>query len=129
MNVLMIGVVSLKLLQDLSNITKRIIIKLNRLTCKNKMQKIVNVLAVSSAVVSLAVVGSGLYVYVNRGAIIDNVKSQALEAVLGGLGGLGGGLPEAGELGVGGSALPTGANDLGGTPQASADEPDVAPVF
>jgi len=114
-NVLMIGVVSLKLLQDLSNITKRIIIKLNRLTCKNKMQKIVNVLAVSSAVVSLAVVGSGLYVYVNRGAIIDNVKSQALEAVLGGLGGgLGGASVPSLEGG-----LPDGANDLSPSPQAS----------
>ena len=48
------------------------------------MQKIVNVLAVASSVVSLAVVGSGLYVYVNRGAIVDGIKSQALEAVLGG---------------------------------------------
>ena len=68
------------------------------------MQKVVNVLAVSSAVVSLAVVGSGLYVYVNRGAIVDGIKSQALEAVLGGSGGLGGAL--------GGDALPTGSNDL-----------------
>ena len=61
------------------------------------MQKVVNVLAVASSVVSLAVVGSGLYVYVNRGAIIDGIKSQALEAVLGGSGGL----PE-----VGGADLP-----------------------
>ena len=83
------------------------------------MQKVINVLAVSSAVVSLAVVGSGLYVYVNRGAIIDGIKSQAMEAVLGGAGGLGGGLGGA-ALG-GGDALPLGANDLAAPaqPQAS----------
>ena len=75
------------------------------------MQKVINVLAVSSAVVSLAVVGSGLYVYVNRGAIIDGIKSQALEAVLGGSGlpgGLGGG-----DSGIA-PELPTGSNDLAG---------------
>ena len=78
----------------------------------SKMQKIVNVLAVASSVVSLAVVGSGLYVYVNRASIVDGVKSQVMEAVTGSLGGLGG---------VGGGALPLGSNDLApSTPQASA---------
>ena len=69
-------------------------------------QKIVNVIAITSGVVSLAIVGSGLFVFVNRDSIIDSVKQQALEAVTGGLGGLGGGLP-------------TGSNDLpslGATP-------------
>ena len=69
-------------------------------------QKIVNVIAVASGVVSLAIVGSGLFVFVNRDSIIDSVKQQAIEAVTGGLGGLGGGLP-------------TGSNDLpslGSTP-------------
>ena len=82
------------------------------------MQKVINVLAVSSAVVSLAVVGSGLYVYVNRGAIIDGIKSQAIEAVLGGSGGLGG------ALGGGATdALPLGSNDLAPTaPQAAAPD-------
>ena len=70
-------------------------------------QKVINVLAVASAAVSVAVVGSGLYVYVNRDSIVDGVKSQVMEAVTGSLGGLGGG------------SLPTGANDLGGTPQAA----------
>ena len=54
------------------------------------MQKIVSVLAVASAAVSLAVVGTGAFVYVQRDAIIDNVKSQVKDAVLGGLGGVGG---------------------------------------
>jgi hypothetical protein len=75
------------------------------------MQKIVNIIAVASGVVSLAVVGSGLYVYVNRGAIVDGVKSQVMEAVTGSLGGLGSGLaPE----------LPVGTNDLSpSAPQTS----------
>ena len=80
------------------------------------MQKIVNVLAVASSVVSLAVVGSGLYVYVNRASIIDGIKSQAMEAVLGGSG-LGGGLG-----GAAGGSLPLGSNDL--SPQTN---PDVTP--
>ena len=74
------------------------------------MQKIVNVLAVSSSIVSLAVVGSGLYVYVNRASIVDGVKSQVMESVLGGLGGFGGAVAPP----IGGS-LPTGANDLSPT--------------
>ena len=70
-------------------------------------QKVLNVLAVASFAVSGAVVASGLYVYVNRDSLIDGVKSQVMEAVTGSLGG-----------GLGGS-LPTGANDLSGTPQAA----------
>ena len=68
------------------------------------MQKLVNVLAVASAAVSVAVVGSGLYEYINRASIIDGVKSQVMEAVTGSLGGLGG-------LG-GESSLPIGTPDL-----------------
>jgi len=76
------------------------------------MQKIINVLAVASAAVSVAVVGLGGYVYLNREAIIEDVKEKAL----GGLGGsLGGGL---------GGDLPVGAPDLAPpSPQAAA--PDV----
>ena len=62
-------------------------------------QKVVNVLADASSVVSLAVVGNGGYVFVNKDAIINNVT----ESVLGGIGG----------------GLPAGANDLpslGATP-------------
>ncbi len=68
------------------------------------MQKIVNVLALASFAVSGAVVGSGLYVYINRSSIIDGVKSQVMEAVTGSLGGLG-------AAGIG-DALPTGTTDL-----------------
>ena len=66
----------------------------------SKMQKLVNVVALASGAVSIALIGSGLFVYVNRDSIIDSVKQQAIEAVTGSLGGLGGG------------ALPTGSNDL-----------------
>jgi len=51
------------------------------------LQKIVNVLAVASAAVSIAVVGGGAYLYLNKDAIIDNIKKEAL----GGLGGIAGG--------------------------------------
>ena len=59
------------------------------------MQKLINVLALASTAVSVAVVGSGLYVYVNRDSIIDGIKSQAIEAITGSIGvpGLGGDLP------------------------------------
>ena len=75
-------------------------------------QKVINVLAVASFAVSGAIAVSGLYVYVNRDSIIDGVKSQVLEAVTGSLGS---------DLGGAGLApeLPTGANDIGGTPQAA----------
>ena len=75
-------------------------------------QKVINVLAVASFAVSGAIAVSGVYVYVNRDSIIDGVKSQVLEAVTGSLGS---------DLGGAGLApeLPTGANDLGGTPQAA----------
>ena len=59
------------------------------------MQKIVNVIAMSSGIVSLAVVGSGLYVFVNRASIIDGVKSQVMDSVAGALGpAIGGALPD-----------------------------------
>ena len=63
------------------------------------MQKIINVLALASTVVSVAVVGTGAYVYVNKDAIIESVTEKAL----GSLGGLGGGL---------GGSLPVGTPDL-----------------
>jgi len=58
------------------------------------MQKIINVVAVASGLVSVAVVASGVFVYVNRDSIVDSIKSQAIEAIGGSLGGgLGGDLP------------------------------------
>ena len=60
------------------------------------MQKIVNVLAIASFAVSGAVVIGGVSLYVNRGKIIDNVKSQVMDSVAGALGpAIGGALPDA----------------------------------
>ena len=82
------------------------------------MQKLVNVIALVSGVVSLTVVGTAGYVFVNKDAIIQSVTEKAL----GSLGGFGGAL---GGGGLGGD-LPVGAPDLAAptaTPQAAA--PDV----
>ena len=59
------------------------------------LQKIVNGIAIASGIVSITVVGAVGVVYLNKDAIIDNVKGKVMEAVtdkLGGLGDLGGGL-------------------------------------
>ena len=52
------------------------------------MQKIGNIVAIASGVISLTVVGSGLYVYLQRDQLIDSVKSQVLKSVTGSLPGL-----------------------------------------
>ena len=52
------------------------------------MQKIVNIVALASGLVSIAVVGSGLFIYVNRDKLVDNVKSEIMGAVTGSLGGV-----------------------------------------
>ena len=57
------------------------------------MQKIINVLALASTAVSVAVVGTGAYVYVNKDAIIESVTEKALGSLGGFSGGLGGSLP------------------------------------
>ena len=79
------------------------------------MQKIVNVLAVASATVSLAVVGTVGYLYVNRTAIIEDIKEKAMESIM--CGGLGGGS-------LGGD-LPIGTPDLA-PPAGQAAAPDFA---
>ena len=85
------------------------------------MQKVVNVLALASSVVSLAVVGIGGYVFVNKDAIIKDATDKALESVLGG--GLGG--AAGGALGGGATdALPLGSNDLTPAP----DSPTLTPT-
>ena len=59
------------------------------------MQKLINVLALSSFIVSAAVVGSGVYLFTNKDALIEKAKGQIMESVMdtlpGGLGGLAGG--------------------------------------
>ena len=83
------------------------------------MQKIINVLALASTAVSVAVVGTGVYIYVNKDAIIESVTEKALGS-LGGLGGsLGGGL---------GGDLPIGSPDLA-PPAGQASLPVESPNF
>ena len=77
------------------------------------MQKIVNIIAIASGVVSLAVVGTAGYVYVQKDAIIESVKQKALGSIGGGA--LSGAL--------GGGSLPTIPQ---GAPDASV--PDFAPA-
>ena len=73
--------------------------------CPVSFNSIANVLASISAVGLAGIIGAGTYVFVNKDAIIDNIKEQAIEAVLGGAGGLG-------ALGGGADALPVGTPDL-----------------
>ena len=54
------------------------------------LQKIINGIAIASGVVSITVVGAVGVVYLNKDAIIENVKSKVMKSVL--PGGLGGGL-------------------------------------
>ena len=77
------------------------------------MQKIVNIIAIASGVVSLAVVGTAGYVYVQKDAIIESVKQKAIGSIGGGA--LSGAL--------GGGSLPTIPQ---GAPDASV--PDFAPA-
>ena len=51
------------------------------------MLKLINVLALASTAVSIAVVGTGAYVYVNKDSIIESITEKALGAIGGGLGG------------------------------------------
>jgi hypothetical protein len=45
------------------------------------MQKLINVLAVTSFLVSSAVIGGGVYVYTQRDSIIEKVKAEAIASV------------------------------------------------
>ena len=54
------------------------------------LQKIINGIAIASGVVSITVVGAVGVVYLNKDAIIENVKSKVMESVMpSGLGNLG----------------------------------------
>ena len=81
--------------------------------CPISFNSIANVLATVSAVGISGIIATGAYVYVNKDAIIDNVKQQAIEAVMGSMGG-----------GIGGD-LPIGTPDLA-APDTSASAP-IAP--
>ena len=46
------------------------------------MQSLINVLALSSFVVSAAVVGGGVYLYNSKDTLIEKAKSQVLSSIL-----------------------------------------------
>ena len=79
------------------------------------MQKVINVLALSSFVVSAAVVSGGVYVYLNKDAMVESAKEKitkaATEAIAGALPGmLDAAMPELPE--VTGGAMPSGGGGL-----------------
>ena len=80
------------------------------------LQKIVNGIAITSGVISLAVVGTVGYVFIRKDAIIENVKGKIMESVLPSIGG--------GALsGVAGMvALPSPSNPMA-APDATPTEP------
>ena len=83
------------------------------------MQKVINVLALSSFVVSAAVVGGGVYVYLNKDAMIEDAKEKitnaATEAIAGALPGLiDAAMPEL--PGATGGAIPMGEDKGGSVP-------------
>ena len=68
------------------------------MSCKKfSFNSIANVISIVSGVSLAGIIGVGSYVYVNRDAIIDDIKDAAIESVVGGMGG---------------SALPIGTPDL-----------------
>ena len=61
---------------------------------KIKFNDIANAISIVSGVSLAGIIGVGSYVYLNKDAIIDDIKDAAVESVVGGMGGgaLGGAL-------------------------------------
>tara|TARA_X000000368_G_scaffold188692_1_gene148805 strand:+ start:264 stop:524 length:261 start_codon:yes stop_codon:yes gene_type:complete len=60
---------------------------------KFKFNDIANAISVASGVTLAGIIGVGTYIFVNKDAIIDDIKDAAIESVTGGMGGsLGGSL-------------------------------------
>ena len=84
------------------------------------LQKIINGIAIASGVVSITVVGAVGIVYLNKDAIIENVKSKVMESVL--PSGLGTGALE----GIsGGLSLPAPSNPMAAPSEPTAPESPV----
>ena len=83
------------------------------MSCKKfSFNSIANVISIVSGVSLAGIIGVGSYVYLNRDAIIDDIKDAAIESVVGGMGG---------------DALPIGTPDLA-PPKDQAAAPS-APSF
>jgi len=78
---------------------------------KISFNSIANVISIASGVSLAGIIGVGSYVYLNKDAIIDDIKDAAIESVVGGMG--------AGALG---GDLPIGSPDLA-APDNSASAP------
>ena len=91
------------------------------------MQRIINVLALSSFIVSAAAVGGGVYLFTNKDSLIEKAKEQIMESITdvlpGSLGGIAGGslVPNPTQL------LPSPLETLTPTPQYTQTTP--APVL
>ena len=70
------------------------------------MQKIINALAISSFVISLSVVGGGVYLYTQKDAIIEDIKEKALGSLSSGIGDALPGLVDTSIPDVTGDAMP-----------------------
>ena len=89
------------------------------MSCKKfSFNNIANVISIASGVSLAGIIGVGSYVYLNKDAIIDDIKEAAIESVVGGMG--------AGALG--GAAGGLGAPDLA-LPDDQASAPPAAPSF
>ena len=84
------------------------------MSCKKfSFNSIANIVSIVSGVSLAGIIGVGSYVYLNKDAIIDDIKDAAIESVMGGMGGS-----------LGGSALPIGTPELA-APSDSAAAPAV----
>ena len=64
------------------------------MSCKKfSFNNIANVISIASGVSLAGIIGVGSYVYLNKDAIIDDIKDAAIESVVGGMGAAGGALP------------------------------------
>ena len=58
------------------------------MSCKKfSFNNIANVISIASGVSLAGIIGVGSYVYLNKDAIIDDIKDAAIESVVGGMGG------------------------------------------
>ena len=54
---------------------------------KIKFNDIANAISIVSGVSLAGIIGVGTYIYVNKDAIVDDIKDAAIESVVGGMGG------------------------------------------
>ena len=78
---------------------------------KIKFNDVANIVSIVSGVSLAGIIGVGSYVYLNKDAIIDDIKDAAVESVVGGMGGAAVGGALTGDVG-----LPAGENAAVGGP-------------